>query len=424
MRGKKLLPIAGAALLTVTLLPVQVHADEDYSDTSYWTKECTDTSNLNGSMKDSCQAFYDYISSQSDTLKDKLASIDAQRDEISANIDEYTVKIADYQAQIDDLNAQIEEKQTEIDDLNSQVEELQQEVDDLKEEVSTQIVDSQSTMRLSKYFDLLLGAKSFDELIKIANGLNDVTSYDNSKINSLAEKSDELTAKKEEVETAQAELQSAQEEVLADEYEAQTIMDEYVKQKEQLTAEYNDAQVEIDDTTEIFDSLTDAIAQAEEEAAAEAAAQAAAAAAANSSSSSTSSSSTTSTVDTTQSYSGTVSHPTGDYGNTYPWGQCTWYAYKRRHELGLPCGSYFGNASSWASSAAALGYSVDHNPQVHDIVVFMPGQAGASAVYGHVAVVEAVTSSYIIISESNAKGLGVISSRYVYSPTSYYYIHN
>lgn len=106
-------------------------------------------------------------------------------------------------------------------------------------------------------------------------------------------------------------------------------------------------------------------------------------------------------------------HATGDEGNAYPYGQCTWWAYTRRTELGLPVGSHFGNAQSWGVSASALGYWVDNTPRhVGDIVVFSPGQQGADSYYGHVAIVEKVNEDGSIeISESNVEGLGVISSR-------------
>lgn len=121
---------------------------------------------------------------------------------------------------------------------------------------------------------------------------------------------------------------------------------------------------------------------------------------------------------------GTVNHATGDTGNAYPWGQCTWWAYVRRHQLGLPVGSYFGNGHAWAHSAAMLGYPVDNKPQTGDIIVFQPGQAGASAAYGHVAIVEQVhDNDSITISESNAQGLGVISSRVIANAGQYTYIH-
>ena len=94
-------------------------------------------------------------------------------------------------------------------------------------------------------------------------------------------------------------------------------------------------------------------------------------------------------------------HAVGTNSNNYPWGQCTWYAYQRRAELGLPSSGNFGNGGEWAASASALGYWVDNTPRhVGDAVVFAPGQADADGAYGHVAVLE-----------SNAKGLGVISTR-------------
>ena len=106
-------------------------------------------------------------------------------------------------------------------------------------------------------------------------------------------------------------------------------------------------------------------------------------------------------------------HGTGDTGNDYPYGQCTWWAYTRRAQLGLPAGSHFGNARSWGDSARALGYWVDNTARhVGDIVVFAPGQQGADGYYGHVAIVEEVNADGSIkISESNVKGLGVISDR-------------
>lgn len=119
-----------------------------------------------------------------------------------------------------------------------------------------------------------------------------------------------------------------------------------------------------------------------------------------------------------------INHPTGDVGLAYEFSQCTWWAYTRRHQLGLPVGSYFGNGAQWANSARALGYSVDNNPQVGDVVVFQPGQEGAVAYYGHVAIVEKVNEDgSIVTSESNAGTGGKIFSRTISNPSRFQFIH-
>lgn len=108
-----------------------------------------------------------------------------------------------------------------------------------------------------------------------------------------------------------------------------------------------------------------------------------------------------------------ANHSIGSNGNNYPWGQCTWYAYDRRTQLGLPTSGNFGNGGQWADSAKALGYWVDNTPRhIGDAVVFTGGQENADPVYGHVAVLEKINADGSIeISESNTKGLGVISHR-------------
>lgn len=98
-------------------------------------------------------------------------------------------------------------------------------------------------------------------------------------------------------------------------------------------------------------------------------------------------------------------HSTGDNGNSYPYGQCTWWAYQRRTQLGLPVGSRLGNGAQWADSAKKLGYWVDGEPRQGDVAVFAAGQLGVDSSYGHVAVVEKVNDDGSIeISESNING--------------------
>ncbi|MFT8469861.1 LysM peptidoglycan-binding domain-containing protein [Oenococcus sp.] len=104
--------------------------------------------------------------------------------------------------------------------------------------------------------------------------------------------------------------------------------------------------------------------------------------------------------------------------NTYYYGQCTWYV--KNMLSWVP--NMLGNANQWASSAAAQGFRVDHSPAIGSVVVFQGGQAGASAAYGHVAVVTAVYGDSIRIKEGNAGG-NAISTRTVASASSYQYIH-
>ncbi|EHN58484.1 Surface antigen [Oenococcus kitaharae DSM 17330] len=104
--------------------------------------------------------------------------------------------------------------------------------------------------------------------------------------------------------------------------------------------------------------------------------------------------------------------------NNYVYGTCTWYVKNM-----LPwVPSSLGNASNWAASAAVRGYLVDNSPAAGAVVVFAPGQAGAS-VYGHVGVVLSNNGDgSITISEGNFSSAGP-DIRRVYAASSYLYIH-
>lgn len=117
---------------------------------------------------------------------------------------------------------------------------------------------------------------------------------------------------------------------------------------------------------------------------------------------------------------GTTSTPVYG-GNSYVWGNCTWYVSNRRAELGRPVPNNLGNAGSWAYNARAYGMSVNYSPA--------PGAVLVEPVYplGHVAVVEQINpDGSILISEMNyGWALGVYHERTIPADrvNAYQYIH-
>ena len=108
-----------------------------------------------------------------------------------------------------------------------------------------------------------------------------------------------------------------------------------------------------------------------------------------------------------------ANHDTGDVGNAYEFSQCTWWAYTRRHELGLPAGSHMGDGRMWYDTAQNLGYWTSvGNPVPGDVISFTAGSFGSSPVYGHVAVVEYVSpNGDVLTSESGSNYNGKYFNR-------------
>jgi surface antigen len=92
----------------------------------------------------------------------------------------------------------------------------------------------------------------------------------------------------------------------------------------------------------------------------------------------------------------TTSVPPSDVGNLnrFFYGQCTYWANMRYHELTGHWVPWLGNAGDWAYQASAYGWqtSAYPNPNGPSIIVLAPGVQGAGS-YGHVAVVETGVSA-------------------------------
>ncbi|MGA7833636.1 MAG: CHAP domain-containing protein [Acidimicrobiales bacterium] len=105
-------------------------------------------------------------------------------------------------------------------------------------------------------------------------------------------------------------------------------------------------------------------------------------------------------------YAAWVAHPSGwawtEYGagiaseNSYGPHNCTLYAAYRLQASGLAYPNWHGNAINWAADAAAAGATVNQTPAVGAVA-----QWNNPSTDGHVAFVEQVTSSYIVVTADN-----------------------
>lgn len=91
------------------------------------------------------------------------------------------------------------------------------------------------------------------------------------------------------------------------------------------------------------------------------------------------------------SYGGGTGTGIGGDGNHFFFGQCTYWAAYRYHQLTGYWVPWLGNASAWAYSAPAFGWNVSSTPRVGSIIVLAPGAEGAGP-YGHVAIVESINA--------------------------------
>lgn len=95
-------------------------------------------------------------------------------------------------------------------------------------------------------------------------------------------------------------------------------------------------------------------------------------------------------------------------GDEYASGNCTYWVYARRAQVGEEIPNTWGNAATWAFNAQLAGYKVDHTPSKYAIVQTPYVDSGL----GHVAFVESVEPDGTWnISEMNVLGLYIVDHK-------------
>lgn len=103
-----------------------------------------------------------------------------------------------------------------------------------------------------------------------------------------------------------------------------------------------------------------------------------------------------------QTYGGIPAAPQGSGGGglgRFFYGQCTYWANMRYHQLTGVWVPWLGNANQWTAGAINSGWVVSGTPKVPSIIVLQAGVQGAGY-YGHVAVVEKINADGSVLTSN------------------------
>ena len=107
--------------------------------------------------------------------------------------------IQDLSMQITAVEEQIADIRTKIEVNEAAIKEKQDNIDSLKKKVSKRLVEEQKTMRTYQFLEILMGAQSFEDFIRLAGGINDIYAYDSHSLSQLNDGISELEQMKEEL---------------------------------------------------------------------------------------------------------------------------------------------------------------------------------------------------------------------------------
>ncbi|MCI6273028.1 MAG: peptidoglycan DD-metalloendopeptidase family protein [Erysipelotrichaceae bacterium] len=251
MKTLKIFIVAILCLVCIT----HTNAEDDFSSNGdYYSKLCSQSSaNLTAEEQSKCNAYIQYMSNQSSELRTRLKEIDEKREEIANNLQVYAAKIKGYdkqiaelRVQIDELNEKISVIENEINQKEFEINQQQSEIDVLKQRFKDRMVQAQKTLRLNPFLDILVGAKSFEDLIRKNNAINDIINFDKETLETIAKMIEELNKQKALLEVQKSELDTAKQEVVNKQNtliyyrrEAEIVRQEYLKKEADLEAEGN-----------------------------------------------------------------------------------------------------------------------------------------------------------------------------------------
>ncbi|MCP8862527.1 coiled-coil domain-containing protein [Latilactobacillus curvatus] len=322
----------------------------------------------------------------------KNATNDLLKQIESANIEVIGLdqKISTNASKIADQEAAITKANNQIESLSGQITDAQKEVSKrtvvLKKQLVTLQEKSGDAVSGNVYVDFLLNSNDLSDLVSRSFTINKLNQASKEALDDVNSAKAKLSGLKTEQENTKASLVATKTDLEKQKANLESLKSEADQKQTALSQKINDNKDELTALQADFDK-----ASTEE---ADAAAKKAADAANNANNAKKDTPQPTS-IDTpsdnkggTSVFGGSGKVAGNSAGNSYAWGQCTWYV----KSVAPWAGNNWGNGAQWGASAAAAGFTVNHIPAAGAIVSFAGGQMvgswAADGTYGHVAYVQ------------------------------------
>ncbi len=245
-----------------------VSNDEFKENEEYYRNYCT-AAELDNTAKAICKEFAYYLSSKSEDLNNKINEINKKIDQIQkdiktagANLQTLKVELETLTNEIRILNGEITELTVRIEEKAAEIETKEKEVEELRTKVKNRMVAAQGTMRLNQYIDFLMGATSFEDMLRRISMTNDLMAYDEKVRVSLKNLIEELNIAKAQleedkiaVEEKKAELEAKQNSVILQRELVEEALNKLFAMEADLEAEGNKYIAEIDSLKKIWKDL-------------------------------------------------------------------------------------------------------------------------------------------------------------------------
>ena len=379
---------------------------------------------------------------------DSIASNKSETNALLKQIEDANTEVINLNKQIDTKNGQISDATAKISATDAKISSLsgeivaaQKNVTARKNNLKDQLISLQkkagNSVSGNVYIDFVLNSQNLSDLIARTMTVGKLSQASKDALDAVTVAKDKLAGLKTEQENARQTLVSTKASLETQKSQLVSLQKDANDKQDALNKQIADHKDELVALQSQFAQEQSAAAAATQAALKTVAASTASSSTTSSSSSATStstianntssSSNNSSSVITNNTASGSGSH--ADFsgsGNTYPWGQCTWYV----KSVAPWAGNGWGNGAQWGSSAAAAGFTVNHTPAAGSIIVFAAGQSvggqwTADGSYGHVAYVQSVSGDSVTISQG---GMGFSSptgpnTQTISGASSYVYIH-
>jgi len=199
-------------LVLVAVVPAQATNYDFPNQEEYYANLCSSAQAVN--YKEACTAYQNYINQKALDAASELETLRQELKDIKNNILKYAKQVTDYQKQIETIQSDIAKTEKAINQsedtiavLSAQIAEREANIEKIDTFIKERMVAMQSFIALNSYFDFIMGAKDFVDLVRRVEGINDITAADRDQINALTEEVAAFNADKAELERQVAALE-------------------------------------------------------------------------------------------------------------------------------------------------------------------------------------------------------------------------